>query len=551
MKRVIALLAAFLLVLSILPSGMAAAKGDFKIKNGVLTAYNGSNRNIIIPEGVVEIGSKAFDYVEVDSVVFPSTLKVINSWAFFQCRGKIKTVRIPASVEKIAGDAFIDIKLEAIKVDSGNKSYKSVDGVLLTKDGKSLVTYPIGKKGSSYTIPGTVETIRQFSFAYTSLQSIVIPSSVRTIANEAFYYARKLKSLTIPATVKTVLFTAFCGCSGMTKLEIKSNETHVREPIVRYADMDVPKLTIHAPSNHPVRELAKQYKIPFKALPAAGEPADPYGLDAPAVISLKLKKHEVTLTRTAENKKPSMKLKYTVTPATEFDVNTIEWQWSDPNKGRGLDVNRENDCSVTIKGLKAGKYSLWCFSPFNGSPLDSCEITVVDLLAEKLTLNKTKATLTRTSGKKDALQLKAKVTPADALNRDVKWTSSDSKIATVDKNGKVTPKKPGKATITCATRDGALRASCTITVKNKAVKSITLDREEAVLKKGKTLELKIKKIAPKDALDRKVKWESSDEKIATVDKNGKVKALKKGTCVITCTAKDGSNVKAEVKITVK
>ena len=50
MKRCfISMLAALLLVLGILPSGMAAAKGDFKIKNGVLTAYNGSDRNIIIP----------------------------------------------------------------------------------------------------------------------------------------------------------------------------------------------------------------------------------------------------------------------------------------------------------------------------------------------------------------------------------------------------------------------------------------------------------------------------------------------------------------------
>ncbi len=550
MKKFIALLAALLIVLGTLTTGMAAAASDFVIKNGVLTKYTGRSRNVTVPEGVTEIARNAFSQAELDSLALPSTLKEIGSDAFFWISGKIKSVTIPASVEKIAGDAFRAACLESIKVASGNKNYKSVDGVVLSKDGKELVIYPSGKKGTSYTIPGTVETVRQFSFASAPLQSIVIPSSVKTIANEAFYHARKLKSLTIPATVRTVIFTAIVGCSSLTKLEIKSNNTWVRETNVFYQNMDIPKLTIYAPADHPVKKLAEKYKIPFKALPAAGEPSDPYGLDAPAVISLKLKKHEITLTRTADNKKPSVKLEYTISPETEFDVNTLMWQWSHT----GIDINQEyyNSRYVTVTGLKAGEYTIHCFSPFNGSLLDSCKVTVVDRMAEKLTLNKTRATLNRTSGKEKAsLQLKAKVTPKDALNRNVKWESSDKKIAAVDKNGKVTPKKPGKVTITCKTKDGKLTASCEITVKNKAVKSITLDQDKVTLKKGKTLELKIKKIAPKDAFNKKVKWESSDEKVATVDKNGKVTAKKKGTCVITCTAQDGSNAKAEVKITVK
>ncbi len=551
MKRFIALLAALLIVLGTLPTGMAAAKSDFEIKNGVLIKYTGKGGNVVIPEGVTEIARNAFSQAKLDSLVFPSTLKTICEDAFFWLSGKMKTVTIPASVEHFSSSAFRGTELEAVKVASGNKNYKSMDGVVLSKDGKALVWYPCGKKGSSYTIPGTVETIRQFAFSSAPLQSIVIPASVKTISNEAFYYAKKLKSLTIPATVRTVLFTAFVGCSSLKKLEIKSNDTWVRESNVTYSDMEVPKLTIYAPADHPVKELAKKYKISFKALPAAGEPSDPYGLDAPAVISVKLQKHEITLTRTADNKKPSVKLKYSITPETEFDLNTLSWSWYAANDGLDVDWDFFKPGYITITGLKAGEYSVHCYSPFNGSPLDSCKVTVVDLLAEKLTLNKTTATLNRTSGKKDALQLKAKVTPKDALNRDVKWSSSDKKIATVDKNGKVTPKKAGKVTITCRTKDGSLTASCEITIKNKAVKSITLDQEEATLKKGKTLELKIKKIAPKDAFNQKVKWESSDEKIATVDKNGKVTAKKKGTCIITCTAKDGSNVKAEVKITVK
>ena len=83
------------------------------------------------------------------------------------------------------------------------------------------------------------------------------------------------------------------------------------------------------------------------------------------------------------------------------------------------------------------------------------------------------------------------------------------------------------------------------------VTSIKLNKSKATLKKGKSLTLKIKQILPANATDNSVKWTSSNKKIATVDQNGKVKAKKKGTCIITCKAMDGSGVKAVCKITVK
>ncbi len=171
----------------------------------------------------------------------------------------------------------------------------------------------------------------------------------------------------------------------------------------------------------------------------------------------------------------------------------------------------------------------------------------------KITLNKTKATLTRTLKKtKPTLQLKATVKPANATNPSVEWSSSNPKVAKVDQNGKVTALKNGKAIITCKAKDGGrVSATCSITVKSKLVTKIVLNKKKATVKKGKTLELKVKTIKPTDALNQKVKWTSSNKKIATVDKNGKVKALKKGTCIITCSATDGSGRKVICKITVK
>ena len=168
-------------------------------------------------------------------------------------------------------------------------------------------------------------------------------------------------------------------------------------------------------------------------------------------------------------------------------------------------------------------------------------------------LNKTEATLTRTSEKKNpTLKLKATASPEDADNPAVKWKSSNPKVATVDENGKVTALKKGTCTITCTAKDGSgVKATCKITVRNKLVTKITLNKKTASLRKGKTLQLLVKTVKPADAYSRKVIWRSSNKNVATVDKNGKVKGLKKGTCTITCTTADGSKIVAKCKITVK
>lgn len=84
--------------------------------------------------------------------------------------------------------------------------------------------------------------------------------------------------------------------------------------------------------------------------------------------------------------------------------------------------------------------------------------------------------------------------------------------------------------------------------KKVKVKSIKLNKKTAVVKKGRTIKLKAK-FNPTNATNKNVTWKSSNKKIATVDKNGKVKTKKKGTVVITCTTKDGKKTaKCKVKV---
>ena len=185
--------------------------------------------------------------------------------------------------------------------------------------------------------------------------------------------------------------------------------------------------------------------------------------------------------------------------------------------------------------------------------IDQSVKLITEIQVTGITLSKTKETLTRT-GKtpKPTLTLTAKVSPADADNPAVTWSSDKPKVAKVDENGKITALSKGTAVITCTAKDGSgVKATCTVTVKDALVTKITLNKTKATLKVGKTLKLKVKKFAPASPLNSKVKWTSNKPKIAKVDKNGKVTALKKGTAIITCAAQDGSKKKATCKITVK
>ncbi len=163
-----------------------------------------------------------------------------------------------------------------------------------------------------------------------------------------------------------------------------------------------------------------------------------------------------------------------------------------------------------------------------------------------VTLSKKSATIV----KGNKLTLKATVRPSNAANKNVTWKSNNSKVATVSNSGVVTAVKKGKAVITAATADGSKTATCSITVNNPVrVKSIKFAKKSYSVKKGKTLNLKAT-IAPKNATNKEVTWKTSNKKVATVDKNGKVKAIKKGKVTITAITKDGKK-KAQCQVIIK
>lgn len=160
------------------------------------------------------------------------------------------------------------------------------------------------------------------------------------------------------------------------------------------------------------------------------------------------------------------------------------------------------------------------------------------------------------TGKKIALE--ATVTPSNATNKSITWSSSNTKYATVNNNGVVTIKKASKGktvTITAIANDGSgKKATYKIKCMKGVVKKVSISGQKTQsLKAGKSINLKTKVTASKSA-NKTLQWTSSNKKYATVTNKGKVTAKKAGkgkTIKITAMATDGSKKKATIKIKIK
>ncbi len=154
----------------------------------------------------------------------------------------------------------------------------------------------------------------------------------------------------------------------------------------------------------------------------------------------------------------------------------------------------------------------------------------------------------------DTLQLFATVAPANASNKEVTWSSSNTSVATVS-NGVVTAEANGSATITVTTLDGEYTATCTITVEPIAVTGVTLNRDSATLFIGDRFQL-LAAVEPENAAIREVTWNNSNATVASMDieslgiNSSIVTAESAGSATITVTTLDGEHT-ATCIVTVK
>ena len=138
--------------------------------------------------------------------------------------------------------------------------------------------------------------------------------------------------------------------------------------------------------------------------------------------------------------------------------------------------------------------------------------------------------------------IEATVSPADATDVKVSYASTDEAVATVDKDGKVQILQPGECDIaTTLTQEGKKVVEKKTHIKAfYEVEGITLDKTEGILTAGNTVTLNATVLPEEIADETIVTWTSSDEKVATVDENGKVTAIAAGEATITANAGEKS-----------
>ena len=195
------------------------------------------------------------------------------------------------------------------------------------------------------------------------------------------------------------------------------------------------------------------------------------------------------------------------------------------------------DGAGKVTAVKAGEATVTVTTE-DGGKTASCKVTVKAKAVNvtEVTLDRTELTLTEG----EAETLTATVKPDNADNRKVTWSSDKTEIATVDGAGKVTAVKAGEAVITVTTEDGGRTATCKVTVKAKVVPVTGVDVKPWSVTIGANGTTKLTcTVAPSNATNRNVRWESDNPSVATVDSDGNVRAVSAGVAKVSAVTEDG------------
>ena len=141
----------------------------------------------------------------------------------FGFQKQIVSVTIPATVTEIGGHLAGYSTLQKYIVDENNKTFCSVDGVVFTKDMKTLVSYPTSYYTKTYTVPDGVETIGDGAAYNSDIESLILSDSVTKVDNFAFTYCKKLKSIKFTNSLKSIGFSGFGNCASLESADVPAS----------------------------------------------------------------------------------------------------------------------------------------------------------------------------------------------------------------------------------------------------------------------------------------------------------------------------------------
>ena len=205
---------------------MAGRGIDGSATNGRLADIDISGARIVAGGGVYDAARYSEDDVvgvglfaacnNLKNIKLPMDVVRIEKDAFLNC-SSLRSIVIPATVSSIVPSAGCT-SLEEISVSGANTSYTSSDGVLLSGDAKSILWFPMGKRGD-YALPATVTAVGPYAFRECSIEKFVFPAGLTKIGECAFYNS-KVKEVALPSTLKLLPTGVFQKCADLKTVRL-------------------------------------------------------------------------------------------------------------------------------------------------------------------------------------------------------------------------------------------------------------------------------------------------------------------------------------------
>ena len=527
-------------------------------------------KTVMFEDGTTEIAEGLFaGCTGIEQITIPDTVTVIESGAFGGCIN-LKEIDVPNSVTEIQRSAFeYCSSLKTAKLSENLKSigmYSFNNCTSLTEVHLSDIlkeipsnTFSGCKKLTTINFPSTLTTIGDSAFyGCESLPEAILPSGVEKIESNAFKNCKSLKKAVVPDTVSSIGSSAFYGCEALTDITLGSKLkkidsqtfygcTALPSIVIPYnvttigdsAFVNCTKLTqITVPRNTTsIESNAFSYPRKMTMYGPSGCYAQTYA-NGKGIKYVAQDIHATSIRLDITNKTAEYydEFQLTATIAPQNFTDAVTWTSSNEDVATVSDTGYVEVCGVGTAVITVTA----------GNVKAACTVTVPQLI-DWIEFDEDEIELK--SG--ETYQLRPDISPSNATNKKLKYTSSDTKVAEVSASGLVTAKSEGEARIRAAATDGSDEyAVCYVTVAGKAkVTGITLNQTSATLGRGKKLALKAA-ISPSYASNKKVVWKSANTKVATVDGSGNVTAKAPGRTKITVTSAENSSYQASCTVTV-
>ena len=481
-------------------------------------------KSIQIPNTVTKIEPEAFyNCTSLTTVNIPDTVKSIDKSVFSGC-ASLTEVHLPSTIKEMPVSAFYNCKkLTTINFPStltmiGNSAFsgcESLPEAILPSGVEKIESnaFKNCKAMKKAVVPDTVSSIGSSAFyGCEALAAITLGSKLKKIESQTFYGCTVLPSIVIPYNVTTIGDSAFVNCTKLTQITVPRNTTLIASNAFSYPK----KMTMYGPSDCYAQTYASGKGIKYVT----------QDIHATSV--------SLDITEKTAERYDDFQLTATIAPLNFTDA--VVWTSSNEEVATVSDTGYVEICGVGTAVITVTA----------GNVKAACKITVPQLI-DWIEFDEDEIELK--AG--ETYQLKPYISPSDATNKKLKYTSSDTKVAEVSASGLVTAKSEGEAKIRAAATDGSDEyAVCYVTVTGKAkVTGITLDRTSAEVKRGEKLTLNVT-VSPSYASNKKVVWKSANTKIATVDANGSVTAKAPGRTKIMVTSSENSSYQASCTVTV-